>query len=114
MIVIIIDNQSDPEKSDRQLLEKIMSELTDLKGAVAELKKDGQRALDALAAQRQALADLQAALDALKANTNLSAEDRTALDDIKTMVTDADTAIETAVPEVPAPPPVEPPPPTTV
>lgn len=84
-------------------MEIIMSEITDLKNAVAELKKDSARALDALTATRQSLADMAAALDALKSQTNLSAEDRAAVDDIKTMVTDADAAIETAVPEVPAP-----------
>ncbi len=113
MSLVTIYNQCG---SDRiaNLLEKIMSELTELKASVAELKKDSQRTLDALTAQRKALADLQAALDALKANTNLSAEDRAAVDDIKAMVVDADNAIETAVPEVPAPPPVEAPPTTTV
>lgn len=86
-----------------------MSELTDLQGSVAELKKDSQRALDSLAATRVSLADVQAALDALKTNTNLNAADRAAVDAIKAMVADTDAAIETAVPEVPAPPPDNPP-----
>lgn len=87
------------------MLEKIMSELTDLKTSVAELKKDGARALDALATVRQSNVEIQAALDDLKNKTSLSAEDRAAVDEIKTMVADSDTAIEAAVPEVPAPAP---------
>ena len=103
----------DPDKLDRILKhqEKIMSELTDLRDSVAELKKDGQRALDALAAVRVSNAEIRAALDDLKKNTNLNTGDRAAVDEIKTMVSDSDSAIETAVPEVPAPPPVEEPPP---
>lgn len=100
MSLVTIYNFCDSEK-----LEKIMSELTDLKDSVVELKKDSARALDSLAATRASLVDVQAALDALKNNTNLNAEDRAAVDAIKTLVTDADSAIETAVPEVPAPPP---------
>lgn len=88
-----------------ELLEKIMSELTDLKTSVAELKKDGARALEALGGARQDLVDIKAKLDAATSSTNLTAEDRAALDDIKTMVSDADKAIEDQVPEAPAPEP---------
>ena len=85
-----------------------MSELTDLRNIVAELKKDSTRALEALAATRASLAEVQAALEALRNSTNLNPEDRAAVDEIKQLVSDADAAIEDKVPEVPAPPP-EPP-----
>lgn len=89
---------------------QIMSELTDLKNAVAELKKDSARALQVLGETRQALTDMATALEELKKSTNLNAEDRAAVDEIKTMVTDADTAIEDKVPEAPVPTPTPEPP----
>lgn len=87
-----------------------MSEITDLKASVAELKKDSERMISVLGQTRQALTDAQASIDDLKKNTHLSDEDRAALDETKQMLADADAAIENQVPEAPAPtePPAEP------
>lgn len=85
--------------------EKIMSEISELKASVAELKKDSARALETLVAVRQSNVEIQAALDDLKTKTNFSPEDRADIDEIKVMVADSDSAIETAVPEAVVPPP---------